>query len=126
MYPRDESRMNLRAHMVAAYAGDGGGKSLGRDVGANPRSAKDYYRTGIVPRDRVLAALLALRERLCRRAEQMLRFIADIDARIERLRDEDAALEARRAARQGDTAGNRRRDRARRPVHPSVEKAAEA
>jgi hypothetical protein len=89
MYPEDMPRMNLRAHMVAAYAGDGGGaKGLARDVGANPRSAKDYYRTGIVPRDRVLAALLAIRERLCRCAEQMLRLIADIDARIERLRDD--------------------------------------
>jgi hypothetical protein len=115
--------MNLRPHMVAAYADAGGAKGLARDVDASPRMGKDYYRTGIVPRDRVLDALMALRERLCRQAERMLRLVADIDARIERLRDEDAALEARRAARQGDTAGNRRRDRARRPVHPSVEKA---
>ncbi len=85
MYKRDKGRMSLRPYMTAAYAGDGGAKGLARDIGVQPRSAKDYFRTGDVPRRLVVDALRALDRKLAHRQAQIAALRADV---LERLRHE--------------------------------------
>jgi hypothetical protein len=113
--PTNGKPMNLRPHMLAAYAGDGGAKAFARDIGAGTESAKDYYGTGITPRKRVIDALRALDKKLAHRQAQIAALRADVLERLNNAQTDRAASSVASALdtgvrHSGDEVGNQETD----------------